>query len=249
MYSDSNSCNNDALMNNTFQQFVRDEMPPVIRKFEVLTDGEVDCVASIGRPCWPNAAWTVVTVQVVDPSSYTITVTVVDNGRSESFDISGYAEITTTIPIDIFSDVLLDYHVRVRAVDVVGNAVESEEKVEGIIGAIVEFFASVLGAIWGAIVATVEAILSALSFIVEWILNMITDMVMSVIEAFSGIARSHFTSLAVLLERLFLEFEGGGIRESTVVALVKFVIVLVIPSYLLFQISLLLGYLCHRECV
>jgi len=78
---------NETLMNNTFQQFVRDEMPPIIRKFDARTDGEVVCDPLLGWVCWPIAAWTVVTVEVVDPSPYTVTITVLDNGRSRSFNL------------------------------------------------------------------------------------------------------------------------------------------------------------------
>ena len=46
---------NNTLMNNSFQQFVRDEMVPIIRKFDARTDGEVVCDPLLGWVCWPVA--------------------------------------------------------------------------------------------------------------------------------------------------------------------------------------------------
>jgi len=38
---------NSVVMNNTFQQFVRDEMAPLTRKFDVRADGEEGWVLSL----------------------------------------------------------------------------------------------------------------------------------------------------------------------------------------------------------
>ena len=150
---------NQTLMDNTFQQFLRDEMPPIIRKFDVYTHCTWECLPWIGWPCWPVAAWTTVTVQAIDPSDYTITVAVIDNGQLRSQAVSGYAEITTTMPIDILFDALLDYHVLVDVTDEAGNTAQAVEKVTGIIGAIVEFFGSLLKAMWDFVMLGIEIVI------------------------------------------------------------------------------------------
>ena len=180
---------NETLMNNSSQQFVRDEMVPIIRKFDARTDGEVVCDPLLGWVCSPIAAWTVVTVEVVDPSPYTMTITVLDNNRSRSFNLSGHA-IVTTITIDILSDALLDYHVNVKAVDVSGNGAETTEKVTGIIGAVVEFFGSVLQAIWGAVVAAVETVAEAVGWLVDFIVNGLLAVISALTDPLFGMIES-----------------------------------------------------------
>ena len=193
---------NETLMNNSFQQFVRDEMPPIIRKFDARTDGEVVCDPLLGWLCWPIAAWTVVTVEVVDPSPYTVTITVLDNNRSRSFNLSGHAIVTTTITIDILSDALLDYHVNVKAVDVSGNGAETTEKVTGIIGAVAEFFGSVLQAIWGAIVAAVEAVADAVSWLVDWIVNAFLSAITDLLDGLASWVQDSLDNLVTQIENV-----------------------------------------------
>jgi hypothetical protein len=63
-----------------------------------------------------------------------------------------------------------------------GNTASATEKVTGVLGAILQFFASVLAAIWGAIVAAAEMVVAAVSWLIDWILSVISSMLDTVIR-------------------------------------------------------------------
>jgi len=98
---------NQTMMNNTFQPMVRDAIPPTLYRAEARSEAEFACALI----CVPYHAWTVVDVEVVDPSAFTVAVTVLDVWRTVTLTGAGRLVATVTMDIDVLGDSLIDYQV------------------------------------------------------------------------------------------------------------------------------------------
>jgi hypothetical protein len=150
---------------------MRENIPPLIEDMSVKSKEEWGWCGII--PCVTHS-WTEIRVRIFDVSSYTVEIKVLDNGKYETFSGWGNQTFNAFIDIDYWADILLDYKVRVTAVDKAGNELVMEKEIEGFFGGILEFLADIWDAIVGAVMAAWEAVVAALNWLLDLIIEAIT---------------------------------------------------------------------------
>ena len=170
---------NETSIEKQFNPLMRENIPPLIEDMSVKSKENWGWCGII--PCVTHS-WTEIRVRIFDVSSYTVEIKVLDNGKYETFSGWGNQTFAAFIDIDYWSDTLLDYKVRVTAVDEAGNELVMEKEIEGFFGGILEFLADIWDAIVGAIMAAWEAVVAAMNFLIEIIKRVIQVMMDRVIQ-------------------------------------------------------------------
>jgi hypothetical protein len=201
---------NETCIEKQFNPLMRENIPPVIEDMSVKSKEEWGWCWVI--PCVKHA-WTHVRVRIFDIAPYTVEVKVLDNGKKETFQGFGDQTFDAYIDIDYWSDILVDYKVRVKAVDVAGNEIKMEKKIPGFFGGILEFLEDIWNAIVGIIVAAWEAVLAVLSFLLDWILSALSSIVTPVLTALDGLLHPVVAWVADVCLRAFDGEPGDVISD------------------------------------
>ena len=124
--------------------------------------------------------------------NWTVTIKVLDNGKYQTYSGWGNQTFVAFIDIDYWSDILLDYKVRVTAVDKAGNELVMEKEIEGFFGGILEFLADIWDAIVGVVMAAWEAVVAALNFLIDWIVEGFRSGLVSLINGVANMIEGAF---------------------------------------------------------
>ena len=171
---------NETCIEKQFNPLMRENIPPMIEDMSVKSKEKWGWCGII--PCVTHS-WTEIRVRIFDVSSYTVEIKVLDNGKYETFSGWGNRTFNAFIDIDYWSDILLDYKVRVTAVDEAGNELVMEKEIEGFFGGVLEFLADIWDAIVGEVMAAWEAVVATLNFLLELIMAFFMSVLQPLIDA------------------------------------------------------------------
>jgi hypothetical protein len=168
---------------NQFNPFLRENIPPKIDNVGVTTDCPITWVVYFILPVpVVEHCWSQVTVEITDVSDYSVIIKVLDTGNYVAFTGNSNQIFHATIDIDYWGDYLVDYKVNITATDSASNTIYWQDKINGFFGGLLDAIAAIWNAIVGFFQAVFELVMKALSFLKEWILDWLRESIRPVFE-------------------------------------------------------------------